>query len=397
MHFLKENRHLLGFGMLLAFLSSFGQTFLISLYLPSIQDAFELTDAGFSSIYAAATLASAFSLSWLGRFIDKLNIIRFTLMVMVGLIITLIVFSQAYYLLFLFLALFGLRLFGQGLLSHTSITSMARFFDVGRGKAISIASLGHPLGEMILPILVVTVIYAIGWRYAVLLTAIFVAMSMPYAFYLLRKNADFSRLRKLLPPRMSTSEASQAKPLAIIKSKAFWIIMPSSLASASIGTGFLLFKLKLGLTYGWSPSFVAIGFTAYAVGNALANLLSGVLADKYSGKKMFPFYLLPALCGLTCLLMSKHEWVYIALVAGIGITNGFGGTAKNVALAELYGVNIIGSVRSLFITVMVFSTALGPLLFGFLLDGGFTFVQIAVISIIIYILTTINSLRILNA
>jgi MFS family permease len=395
-NFLEKNKYWLGYGVLLAFLSSFGQTFLISLYLPSIQEAFQLSDVGFSSIYAAATLLSAFSITWLGRFIDKTRLIRFTVLIMAGLVATLLLFSQVYSLFVLFLAIYGLRLFGQGLMSHTSVTSMARFFDQGRGKAIGIAALGHPLGEMLLPIAVVSAIYALGWRYAALLTGGFVAITIPFAIFLLKRKATFAQLRKYIPLTFSEKEASQASILHIMRSKVFWIIMPSLLASASVGTGFLLFKLKLGLTYGWSPNFIAIGFTAYAVGNALANLLGGVMADRYSGKQLFPFYLFAAMGGFVCLAISTQPWVYLVLVAGIGLTNGFGGTVKNVALTELYGVKIIGSVRSLFITVMIFSTAIGPLFFGMLLDAGYSFQQIALAGLLIYLAATLNAWRLVK-
>ncbi|MEX1003026.1 MAG: MFS transporter [Crocinitomicaceae bacterium] len=391
--YLKNNRYLIGFGFLLTFLSSFGQTFLISLYLPHIQKSFQLSDGGFSSMYAGATLLSAFTITWLGRYIDKVRLLRYVIFVMIGLVVGMAILSQAYYLPILFIGLYGLRLFGQGLLSHTAITSMARFFDEDRGKAISLANLGHPFGEAILPIIVVSIMYLVGWRYTLIITLSLVILAIPYTLYLLRKNTSISQLRKYIPAPFTKEEERESKPWKVMQSKAFWIIMPSSLLSASIGTGFLLFKLKLGLANGWSPTFIAVGFTAYAVGNAAANLIAGFLADRYSGRKMFPLYLLPAILGFTALTIYDHEWVYIALVGGIGLSNGFGGTVKNVALAEMYGTKIIGSVRSLFTTVMVFSTALGPLVFGLMLDNGYTFTDIALFAAILYALFSLNALR----
>lgn len=394
--FLQKNKYLIGFGFLLTFLSSFGQTFVISLYLPFIQEEFELSDGGFSAIYSSATLASAFTITWLGSFIDRVRLTKFTIFVMLGLVAATALFSQSYYIPVLFIALYGLRLFGQGMMSHTSITSMARFFDDGRGKAISFAALGHSVGEALLPIVIVSLISLIGWRYGVLSTMIVVLLSIPFALFLLRKNVDFKQLRKYIPTPFSKDEQKKAKPTEIMKTKAFWIILPSSLASASIGTGFLLFKLKLGLTKGWDPTFIAAGFTAYAVGNALSNLLAGFLSDRFSGSVLFPIYLLPFSIGLICLIFSSEMWVYLVLIAGIGTTNGFGGTVKNVALAEVYGTRIIGSVRSLFTTVMVFSTAIGPVVFGLLLDAGYSYEFIATGALIFFLLCTLNALRILK-
>lgn len=78
------------------------------------------------------------------------------------------------------------------------------------------------------------------------------------------------------------------------------------------------------------------------------------------------------------------------------MTNGFSNTVKNSALAEIYGTRILGSVRSLFITVMIFSTALGPVVFGSLLDREIGFHALAFASLIIMLFCTFNALRILS-
>jgi MFS family permease len=41
---------------------------------------------------------------------------------------------------------------------------MARAFSEGRGKALSVSGLGYPLGEGLLPMMVVLLIHAVGWR-----------------------------------------------------------------------------------------------------------------------------------------------------------------------------------------------------------------------------------------
>ena len=47
---------------------------------------------------------------------------------------------------------------------------------------------------------------------------------------------------------------------------------------------------------------------------------------------------------------------------------GLGSTTKSALLTELYGENVIGTVRSLFASIMVFSTAISPFLMGWMLD-----------------------------
>lgn len=69
--FLRLNGRLIAFGMFIAFASSFGQTFFISLFGGEIRAAFGLSHGAFGSIYAAGTLASAATLVWAGLLIDR--------------------------------------------------------------------------------------------------------------------------------------------------------------------------------------------------------------------------------------------------------------------------------------------------------------------------------------
>jgi sugar phosphate permease len=57
--------------------------------------------------------------------------------------------------LILTLAFFLLRFFVQGLLTHAAMTAMGRYFSAERGRAVSIAALGHVTGEAVLPLMAV--------------------------------------------------------------------------------------------------------------------------------------------------------------------------------------------------------------------------------------------------
>ena len=392
--FYGKNLGLLLFGLLFTFMSSFGQTFFVSLYVPSLQEEFGLSDGLFSSLYAAATLGSAFTLTWLGRYIDRIRLPVFSSRVMLGFIAALILYSQSYHVVMLVVGLYGVRLFGQGLMTHTSITSMVRIFERNRGKAISLAALGHSAGEAVLPVIFVALIGDIGWRFALLVAAAFVLVMIPISSRLLMKGRGISQKKLYLPTIRTKAELKGSSPLKILRTRALWILAPSNFATASIGTAFLFFQLKLGEDRGWSPEFIGAAFSAYAIGNALSTLLAGWLTDRFTGRKLFPLYLIPFSLGLLALYFGEGNWVYVALVTGIGVSNGFGNTVKNAALGEVYGTRIIGSVRSLFTTIMVFSTALGPVTFGVFLDRGVSFETLGLFSILFFAFITLNSLRV---
>ena len=62
------------------------------------------------------------------------------------------------------------------------------------------------------------------------------------------------------------------------------------------------------------------------------------------------------------------------------MTNGFANVLGSATWAELYGVKYIGGIKAMTSALMVFSTAFGTAMFGFLIDKGFTIEEIASVS-----------------
>ena len=137
----------LSLGFILTLGSSFGQTFFISLFAEDIREAFGLTHGTLGGLYTSATLASAIVLLWLGKLTDRFDLSLTGALSLVGLSSCAMLMAGANSIIVLVIALFGLRLFGQGLMSHIAITAMGRWFSAERGRALSLAALGFPVGE----------------------------------------------------------------------------------------------------------------------------------------------------------------------------------------------------------------------------------------------------------
>ena len=108
------------FGFIFTFFSSFGQSYFLGLFNTSIREALSISHGQFGSIYASATLCSSFILIWVGKKIDDFSAIKFAYIVIISLSISSFIFSKINSIVFLFLAIFLMRLFGQGLMSHTA-------------------------------------------------------------------------------------------------------------------------------------------------------------------------------------------------------------------------------------------------------------------------------------
>jgi predicted MFS family arabinose efflux permease len=176
------------FGFIFTFFSSFGQSFFLGLFNSSIRDALFITHGQFGSIYASATLLSSFILVWLGKKIDDVNILKFASYVIILLSISCFLFSKISSVIFLFISIFLMRLSGQGLMSHTASTTISRFFEKSRGRALSTTWLGLSLAEFILPLLVIFLLTIIDWRNIWLTISILVVVVLPITSFLLVKN-----------------------------------------------------------------------------------------------------------------------------------------------------------------------------------------------------------------
>ncbi|HRP61924.1 MAG TPA: MFS transporter [Phycisphaerales bacterium] len=379
------NTRFIAFGFVLTLASNFGQTFFIALSGGHIREAFSLTDGQFGLIYSLATLASGFSIIWLGTLIDRLDVRSMTLMVCCGMIIAALLMAASPAILVLGLALFLLRLNGQGLLGHISTTCMARYFNSGRGKAISLASLGYPAGEAILPILFVAIIALIGWRMSWLIVAgALVVTLIPMVLWLLighgdRHRAHVAALHDAEAKAASQNEFGAAVGKArghqwtrpeVLRDSRFYMILPAALSPAFIVTGLFFHQVHMVEEQGWRLDWFAACFAAYAAAQLASALGSGEVIDRIGARQILPLYLLPLIGGLLLLATLNHAVLTpLLLMAMLGLTAGMVGPLVNSTWAELYGVKHLGSIRALSTACMVFSTSLSPFLMGTLIDA----------------------------
>ncbi|MFN6947299.1 MAG: MFS transporter [Cytophagaceae bacterium] len=383
----KENSSLLIYGILLTFFSGFGQTFFISLFVPSFVSSFGLTNAAFGSVYAVITIASAFALIYLGKLVDQWKIQKFTLFVIGLLFISILVTSFSFHPAIFFFGLWGMRLAGQGLMPHASVSYISRSFEKDRGKALSISTLGHPLGEAMLPLMMLVLLDLYEWRISLAIGAgVFACLLLPYVF-LINFQDRSPGVHNPLPQK-------QWRQIDVLKSRDFYNIVPGIFIPTFLTTSLFLYQASLADEKGWSMQWMAFCFTGFAIARIIALLFSGSLTDKFGARNLFPFYLLPFMLGLLILLLSREDWAAYMYMALTGFTIGIGSTIKSALQADVFGVSSIGAVRSLFTMVMVISTALGPPVVGGLLDVGYTFNELIIGSLFILVLVSWWSFRV---
>ena len=375
------------FGFIFTFFSSFGQSFFLGLFNSSIRDALSITHGQFGSIYASATLLSSLILVWIGKKIDDVNILKFASYVIIFLSVSCFIFSKISSVIFLFIGIFLMRLAGQGLSSHTATTTISRFFEKNRGRALSTCWLGLSLAEFTLPVLIVFLLTFIEWRDIWLSISILVIIILPIVSYFLVKDVKLETREKSNSVE-DPKEIRQWKRIEVLKDYRFYIISMSMLAMPWIATGSFVYQSFITTSKEWGPYIIAQSFMAYSIFSVITLFISGFIIDKFSSRRLLIYMNIPLLFS-TIVLFSFNAQISSFFFFGLlGITNGLANVLGSSTWAEIYGVKYIGSIKALTTALMVFATAFGTALFGILIDFGFTIEQIAVVSGL-YILTSL--------
>ena len=367
------------FGFIFTFFSSFGQSYFLGLFNSSIREALSITHGQFGSIYASATLCSSLLLIWVGKKIDDVNIFKFAFFVTILLSFACFFFSRVTSVFLLFIAIFLMRFSGQGMMSHTASTTISRYFTKTRGRALSISWFGLSSAEFIMPVLMVYLLTIIDWQNLWLIFSISVLIILPIVSFLLIKNLNLDS-REANDENIKHVEIKQWRRRDVLKDYRFYIISSNMLAMPWIFTGFAVFQSFVQTSKGWGPYVIAQSFMSYSIFSVLTLFLSGFLIDKFTSRKLLIYMNIPLLLSVIVLFLFDTPITAFLFLGLVGISNGFANILGSSTWAELYGVKYLGSIKALTTALMVYATAFGTALFGYLIDIGFTVGDIAVVS-----------------
>jgi MFS family permease len=249
---------------------------------------------------------------------------------------------------------------------------MGRWFTAGRGRALSLASLGHPMGEALLPPLVAGLLTFVAWRQVWIGMAIAVVAAFVPAVLIL---GGVVRRRGL--DRAATSEGSVDSNTApswtrkqVLADKRFYALLPGVLAPPFIVTGVLFHQVHLVTVKSWTLAGFAACYPLFAASQTGVALGLGWLVDRHGAARLMPFYLLPLSAALAVAAIGEAEVTAAVFMTLMGCTAGGAAIVFGALWPELYGVAHLGAIRSLAVSSMVFATALAPGAMGWLIDEG---------------------------
>ncbi len=373
------NKKVIIFGFIFTFFSSFGQSFFLGLFNAPIRNELDITHGQFGNIYATATIFSSLLLIWIGKKIDEYQIIYYSFFVILLLFLSSLFFSFINSIYFLAAGIFLMRFSGQGLMSHAATTTISRFFEKSRGKALSTIWLGLSSAEFILPVLATYLFVIYSWRIVWQGIALLIILLLPLIILNTIRNIKLDS-RENDQNSNEKVKIKSWKRKEVIKDYRFYIISLNMLAMPWIATGVFVYQSFISDSKTWNIYTIPKAFMVYSIASIITLFFSGFLVDKFTSRKLIPLMNIPLLLAMFVLFYYQHEISAYIFLGLIGVSNGLANILGSSTWAEIYGVKFIGSIKALTTAFMVFSTAFGTAVFGLLIDNGFAIENIAFIS-----------------
>ena len=270
----------------MAFWSSPGQTFLISLFSGEIRSELALSDGEFAGIYSLATLMSAIVMIWTGSLVDRIDLKKLSIAIIFGLAIGCYMMSFSSGFLTLLVSLFLLRQLGQGLMFIISSTAMVRYLDEHKGKASALGSMGYAVAEAVMPGMLVALLLWVGWRQSWQVAGLLlIAFMVPATLYLLRGHARrhenyLSKLSREITGDTRIYRKRQWTRAEVVRDRYFYLFAPGLMSQPLMFTGFIFHQVHLVESKGWPLLGWAALFSLYATVSVATKLITGPLIDR---------------------------------------------------------------------------------------------------------------------
>jgi MFS family permease len=367
-------------------MSAPGQTIGVSAFTDSLLDVLSLSRDQLSLAYMGGTMLSAVALTKAGKFFDEFGAMRTTLIATIGLGIALFYLSQIDYITqalssaplmvmaFILIGFVFIRFFGQGVLSLASRTMVVKWFDSKRGVAVGIMNVFGAFGFSIAPVLFDNLIKGYSWSGAWVLIGLASALVFPIIVAMFFKESP--ETYGLFPDGQSTAQKKG------IKDQKFPIVHDFSLAEARrtlslwvyagypalfglVVTGFTFHVVSIFDESGLSRDSAIHIFQPIALISVVSTIVCSWISDHINLKYLAYLFSIAAIVTMYGFINLQGDGLnYWVLIIGYGTCSGIHGLVISIFLPRFYGKKFLGSITGQAMTLVVFASALGPILFS---------------------------------
>ena len=366
------------FGLLL---SVPGQTMGMAVFTDYFIEVFSLSRTELSLAYLFGTLGSALFLTRAGRWFDvygarmMVPLSAFFLGLMVGYFsfadkfISWVDGPSWITILLVVVGFFGVRFFGQGVLTSCSRNLLLPWFVARRGLVSGLRNVFVSFAFSIAPLGIAALITLFGWRetlwgMAVIVGLIFSVLALifirdnPVSCGLFPDGKKYNAKKAVFGARLSLS-LKEAR-----RSPVFWVYSLSLAIHALFGTALTFHVVAIFAESGLSREVAFSYFLPVAIFSTSANLLASWLVDSTALKPFLILMLGSFILGSFGFIFLDSTWGYWALAFGFGVGGCLWHVVSNLAFIRFFGPNHIGEVSGFSTSISVFASALGPFVFS---------------------------------
>ena len=264
-----------------------------------------------------------------------------------------------------------LRFSGQGMLTLSSRTMMAKWFEQKRGLASAISGIFVSGGFAIAPLVLQSMIDFGGWRGAwwILAGGVGIGMSLMILVFF-RENPEECGLKMDgdLAHSSNADSALERKRFAgknftrdeALRTARFWYVTLTLALQAMVFTGVTFHIVDLGIDAGIGGREAIKLFIPIAVVSTTMGMLSGWAADRVPVRALVLLSIglqTVAYVGAGRLGETPFLWM---MILGWGGAGGLFATLLNVAMPNFFGRTHLGAISSIQMSAMVAASAIGP-------------------------------------
>jgi len=392
---------ILAVGTIGVLMSAPGQTSGVATFTDHLIQVFGITRDQLSTTYLIGTISSSLVLTHAGKLYDNIGSRWMGILTAICMGLVLIYMSQsdrislslgkllnlqeAQFYLSVSVLSFGfflLRLSGQGAMTMLSRNMIMKWFVAKRGLAGGISSVFVAFGFSLAPYTFDQVIQHYSWRGAWMLmgiTSMLVFSIIVFIFY--RDNPEDCQLRadgvetdpEQTGPVLNKAQ-KQFRLKEARKTYVFWLYAISLAVFALMMTGLIFNVVSIFEHAGMSREEALFIFIPASVVSTVITLAGGYLSDFIRLKFMLIIYLLALSCTAVSIPFLQHPFFYYLLIAGNGTSTGIYSILISVAWPRFFGRQYLGEISGFAMSLLVFFSAIGPLIFSLSLSqlGSYT-------------------------
>ena len=369
-----------------------------------------------SLAYCVGTVASGFSLPWLGRILDQWGERRMAVASTMATGLVLLFLAHSVQLssslaqiipsgiaafLIIGIGFFLIRVAAQGVLSMTCRNAIGKWFDHKRGLALAVSgvlvSFSYSIAPRALDWLIARYHYDGAWF--VMGTVTIVIMG-PLAWLLFRDTPEEDGL--LMDGGKKAVQALKNPDMDIhhdftrdevLRDYSFWAFNLSLAFFGLYATAFTFHIISLGEELSFKRSDILSLFIPIAFVSVTTNLTFGIISSRLKLKRLLLVMNLGCLSAAMGMLFLNQPGGIPAYVIGSGIAGGGFVSLSGIVFPRFYGRKHLGAIGGVNMASMVIGSGIGPLLFGWCHHATESYRIILLLSVVIPMLLAVMSLK----